>query len=114
MKHLLFLLSTLLVLGLVSCNQGKIEDLENMVSKLENENKALRLHIEELEEVVSSYESHRVQYSNQQRQQQQQREWHQQNAQQHLQTAEFWRQNGNEFLYENSMRQAQQELDMMP
>ena len=56
------------------------------------------------------YESYSSQYSAQQNQ----REWHQQNAQQHLRTAEFWRQNGDEFLYESSMRQAQQELDMMP
>lgn len=113
MKYLQYLLSALLFLGVVSCNQGKIDDLENKVSKLEKENKNLRLHVEELEDVISSCESYSVQYSSQQRQQQQQREWHQQNAQQHLQTAEFWRQNGNEFLYESSMRQAQQELDMM-
>ena len=112
-KYLQSLLLTLSFFGLVSCNQGKIDNLEYEVSKLEKENKALRLHVKELEEIISSYESYRVQYSNQQRQQQQ-REWHQQNAQQHLRTAEFWRQNGNEFLYESCMRQAQQELDMTP
>ena len=114
MKYLQYLLLALSFLGLTSCNQGKIDDLENEVSKLEKENKTLRLHVKELEEIISSSESYRTQYSNQQRQQQQQREWHQQNAQQHLRTAEFWRQNGDEFLYESSMRQAQQELDMMP
>lgn len=110
MKFIQYLLLVSSFLGLASCNQSKIDDLEYEVSKLETENAALRSHVEELENIISSYESYRVQYSNQQRQ----REWHQQNAQQHLQTADFWKQNENEFLYESSMRNAQQELDMMP
>ena len=71
---------------------------------------ALKSHITELENAISIYESYNSHYSSLQNQ----REWHQQNAQQHLRTAEFWRQNGNEFLYESSMRNAQQELDMIP
>ena len=80
------------------------------MSKLEKENEALQSHIEELENVIAIYESSQAQYSAQENQ----RNWHQQNARQHLQTAEFWRKNGNEFLYESSMRNAQQELNMIP
>lgn len=71
---------------------------------------ALKSHITELENAISIYESYNSHYSSLQNQ----RECHQQNAQQHLRTAEFWRHNGNEFLYESSMRNAQQELDVMP
>lgn len=110
MKYVAFTLLTLATLSFTSCNHGKIDKLESKVSQLERENKALKSHIEELENTISLYESYSSRYSAQQNQ----REWHQQNAQQHLRTAEFWRQNGNEFLYESSMRQAQQELDMMP
>lgn len=110
MKYVAFTLLALSTLSFTSCNQDKIDDLESEVSKLERENEALKEHIEELENTISMYESYSSQYSAQQNQ----REWHQQNAQQRLRTAEFWRQNGNEFLYESSMRNAQQELDMMP
>ncbi len=110
MKYILFSLISISVLVLSSCNQGKIDELEYEISKLEKENKALKSHIEELEEVISSYELYHSRYTAQQ----EQREWHQRNAQQHLQTAEFWRQNGDDFLYESSMRQAQQELNMIP
>lgn len=101
---------SILLLCLTSCNQGRIDELEYEVSKLEKENEALQSHIEELENVIAIYESSQAQYSAQENQ----RNWHQQNARQHLQTAEFWRENGNEFLYESSMRNAQQKLNMIP
>lgn len=110
MKYLRCLTILIVLLGVSSCNQGKIENLETQVLELEKENKLLKSHIEELEEIISSYESYRAAQNSQQ----QQRDWHQQNAQQHLREAEFWRQNGNDFLYESSMRNAQNELNMMP
>lgn len=118
MKYLRCLTILIVLLGVSSCsNQGKIENLETQVLELEKENKLLKSHIEELEEIISSYESYRAAQRRQaayQNSQQQQRDWHQQNAQQHLREAEFWRQNGNDFLYESSMRNAQNELNMMP
>ena len=104
----------MILVALTSCNQEKIDELENEVSRLEKENNTLKSHIEELEEkleeAISNYES----YSTSQRNLRHQREWYQQRAQQYLRDAEFWRQNGNEFLYESSMRNAQQELNMIP
>ena len=117
MKYLRCLTILIVLLGVSSCNQGKIENLETQVLELEKENKLLKSHIEELEEIISSYESYRAAQRRQaayQNSQQQQRDWHQQNAQQHLREAEFWRQNDNDFLYESSMRNAQNELNMMP
>lgn len=110
MKYTKYGMTCLILLSLTSCNQDRIDELEYEVSKLEKENKSLQSHIEELENVIAIYENSQAQYSAQESK----RNWHQQNAQQHLQSAEFWRENGNEFLYESSMRNAQQELDMIP
>lgn len=110
MRYVKYSLLVLSLLAFTSCNQDRIDELESEVSKLKKENMALKSHITELENAISIYESYNSHYSSLQNQ----REWHQQNAQQHLRTAEFWRQNGNEFLYESSMRNAQQELDMIP
>lgn len=118
MKYLKYTVLVLSFLAVTSCNQGRIEELESEVSRLEEENEALKSQIEELENAVPTYGGYRSDYSYRQslqdRFQEDEREWRQQNAQQHLRDAEFWRQAGDEFLYENSMRQAQQELDMMP
>ncbi|MDE5685799.1 MAG: hypothetical protein K2I26_04495 [Paramuribaculum sp.] len=110
MQYLQNYLVALSFLAITSCNQGKIDDLEREISKLEKDNKALKSHIEELENAISNYERNCAEYSARKKQ----REWHQQNAEQHLRTAEFWRQNGDEFLYESSMRQAQNEINMTP
>ena len=109
-KYVKYPILAISLLAFSSCNQGKIDELEHEVSKLRKENDALKSHIEELEDVISNYKSYSARYSDRQNQ----REWHQQNAQQHLREAEFWRQNGEEFLYESSVRNAQQDLDMMP
>lgn len=117
MNYVKYIFSAISLLAMTSCNQGKIDELEyevlkleNEISELENENEALKSYIEELENEISNYKSYNEQYSAQQKQSM----WHKQIAQQHLQTAEFWRENGDEFLYESSMRNAQQELDMIP
>ena len=116
-KHL----TLLMLLTCVSCNKGKIEDLEYEIEKLEHENKVLKSHIEELEKANSNYARQYEEYKYQQSDREQklkrelsEREWHQRKAQQQIQSAEFWKENGNDFLYESSMRQAQQELDMIP
>ena len=117
MKYIHYLTILITILGLSSCNQGKIEELENQVLQLKIENTALKSHIKELENAISRFENYRnVQrrQSNYQNNQQRQREWHIRNAQQHMQNAEFWRQNGNDFLYESSMHNAQNELNMIP
>lgn len=109
----------LIFLGLmaVSCNKAKIEDLEHQVTILQRENKALKSHIEELNDEISRLNRHhnpQPYYSKQKETELElQRQFHQQNAQQHLRDAEFWRQEGNQFQYESSMRMAQQELDMI-
>lgn len=100
----------ILLLMATSCNQNKINELEYEVSELEKENEELKSQIKELESVISTYKTYHSQYSALQ----DEREWHQQNAQQHLRTAEFWRQSGDEFMYESHMRSAQQELNMIP
>lgn len=100
----------LLMLGSASCNQERIDELEAEVWKLEKQNQALQEHIDELEMVISRYESACAEYSAQQSK----RDWHKQIAEQHIRTAEFWRQNGNEFMCESHMQNAQNELDMMP
>lgn len=109
MKYFRFILLSLILFSSSSCNQGKIEELEDEVYRLEKENKALKSRIAELEETIDAQNR----YSSQQRSLQQQRDWHNQQAQQHLRDAEFWKQAGDEFLYESSMRSAQRELDMM-
>ncbi len=100
----------LLLLCSASCNQERIDELEAEVWKLEKQNQALQEHIDELEMEISGYESACAEYSAQQSK----RDWHKQIAEQHIRTAEFWRQNGDEFMYESHMRNAQNELDMMP
>lgn len=110
MKYIIKTFFAIFLLVFTSCNQSKIENLEYEVSKLEKENATLKSQIEELENVISNYKSYTSRYSYEM----EQRERHQQNAQEHLRTAEFWRQSGNEFIYESNMRNAQQELDMIP
>ena len=100
----------LLLLCSTSCNQERIDELEAEVWKLEKQNQALQEHIDELEMVISRYESACAEYSAQQSK----RDWHKQIAEQHIRTAEFWRQSGNEFMYESHMQNAQNELDMIP
>lgn len=105
----IYFLCIFLVL-LSSCNQGRIEELVYEVSKLENENRTLKRQIEEYENTISIYESRFSQISDQQNQ----NRWHQDRAAEHMRSAEFWRQSGNDFLYESNMRAAQQEIDMIP
>ena len=114
MKYLIYILFGF---TLVSCNQSKIDELEKEVQTLKTENNALKNQISEMQDVIIQYENYvnaQCNYSAQIQAQQQQRNFHQQNAQQHLRDAEFWRQNGNEFLYESHMRNAQQELNNLP
>lgn len=116
MKYIRYTIYALLLLGLFSCNQGRIEELEDQVSELESENEALKSQIEEMEGIISglreSSNEQRVVLSSQDALQQQ-RKWHQEVAEQHLRNAEFWRKNGNDFQYESSIRNAQNELNMM-
>lgn len=109
MNYRLCLLFLLVIFGLSSCNQEKIEELENKVMRLKTENKALKSQIEELEKVILNYEN----YRSAQNHEQEQINWHLQNAQQHIRIAEFFRQAGDDFLYESHMRNAQQELEMI-
>ena len=55
MKYLRCLTILIVLLGVSSCNQGKIENLETQVLELEKENKLLKSHIEELEEIIEPH-----------------------------------------------------------
>lgn len=110
MKYLLY---TILLLGLASCNQGTIDNLEEQIEVLQKENENLKAQNEYLLQVISNYENNLVRQRNSAYQRQQQRDFHQRNAEQHIREAEFWRQNGNDFLYESKMREAQNELNML-
>ena len=124
MKNLKLFSSLFFIISLVSCSNERIGELEDQIEQLQRKNEVLQKENEDLKlkinyiiEIIYNYEnqvSSKNRYINNQNIQQQQREWHQQSAQQHMREAEFWRQNGNEFLYENSMRNAQQDLNMMP
>lgn len=116
MKYFRFIFLSMILFSASSCNQGKIEELQDEVYRLEKENKALKSRIAEFEEIIDAQKRYSSQQRNLQQQRDwhdQQRDWHNQQAQQHLRDAEFWKQAGDEFLYESSMRSAQHELDMM-
>ena len=110
MKYLFY---TILLLGLASCNQGTINDLEEQIEVLQKENENLKAQNEYLIQIISNYENNLVRQRNSAFQRQQQRDFHQRNAEQNMREAEFWRQNGNDFLYESKMRDAQNELNML-
>lgn len=113
MKQLIIFIA---VLTLTSCNRSQIESLENEVAALRKENSRQQSLIQDLQSTIEQYEN----YFNNQRRISQQRaidehdaQLHRNSAEQHLRTAEFWRQQGNDFLYESSMRNTQSELDMI-
>lgn len=109
MKYLFYLLISLGLLGLSSCNQDKVKALEHQITSLKAENQSLKSHIKELEGEIYNLKD----CISSQNRQLEQNKWHIQNAQQHLQDAKFWNQNGNNFLFESYIRNAKRELDMI-
>lgn len=110
MKYVKCVLLALPLIAVTACHQDEIDELESEVYQLRKENAALKSHITDLENEIANYDSYMSKYSAQQ----EQRSRHMRNVQTYLNSAEFARQNGNEWLYESEMRNAQSELDMMP